>query len=298
MANSINYSIIIPHRNIPDLLQRCLESIPRREDVQIIVVDDNSDSEKVDFEHFPGIDEPCVEVYFTKEGRGAGYARNIGLKYARGKWLLFADADDFYNTGFLSVLDEYCHQDIDILYFATNSIKEPDGGKSMRSEPTNKLIYDFLKGNDKSREKLCITSWVPWNKMLNRQFVLLHNLCFEEVLVGNDAMFNIRAGELATKIAVEKRELYCLTERSLSLTYIPEYKYKKAAFISILSINAYLRKLGYQDWQLPFILHLIKQCICCYGLKKGLLFLLWSLKYKADYIFELKYHLKKCEKLR
>lgn len=41
------------------------------------------------------------------------------------------------------MLDEYCHQDIDILYFATNGIKEPDGGKSMRSEPTNKLIYDF-----------------------------------------------------------------------------------------------------------------------------------------------------------
>ena len=136
MANSINYSIIIPHKNIPDLLQRCLESIPRREDVQIIVVDDNSDSGKVDFGHFPGIGELCVEVYFTKEGRGAGYARNIGLKYARGKWLLFADADDFYNTDFLSVLDEYCHQDIDILYFATNGIKEPDGGKSMRSEPT------------------------------------------------------------------------------------------------------------------------------------------------------------------
>ena len=38
----INYSIIIPHKNIPNLLQRCLDSIPNREDVQIIVVDDNS----------------------------------------------------------------------------------------------------------------------------------------------------------------------------------------------------------------------------------------------------------------
>ena len=39
----INYSIIIPHKNIPDLLQRCLDSIPRREDVQIID-DDNSNA--------------------------------------------------------------------------------------------------------------------------------------------------------------------------------------------------------------------------------------------------------------
>jgi glycosyltransferase involved in cell wall biosynthesis len=45
----INYTIIIPHKNIPHLLQRCLDSIPRRNDLQIIVVDDNSDEDIVDF---------------------------------------------------------------------------------------------------------------------------------------------------------------------------------------------------------------------------------------------------------
>jgi cellulose synthase/poly-beta-1,6-N-acetylglucosamine synthase-like glycosyltransferase len=62
----INYSIIIPHKNIPQLLQRCLDSIPRREDVQIIVVDDNSDANKVDFANFPGLNDPYVEVVFVK----------------------------------------------------------------------------------------------------------------------------------------------------------------------------------------------------------------------------------------
>lgn len=38
----INYSIIIPHKNIPHLLVRCLDSIPQKDDVQIIVIDDNS----------------------------------------------------------------------------------------------------------------------------------------------------------------------------------------------------------------------------------------------------------------
>jgi glycosyltransferase involved in cell wall biosynthesis len=91
MKEEINYSIIIPHKNIPALLQRCLNSIPRREDIQIIVVDDNSDSNIVDFEHFPGMDEPCVDVVFTKEGKGAGYARNVGLSKAKGKWLFIPE---------------------------------------------------------------------------------------------------------------------------------------------------------------------------------------------------------------
>ena len=40
----VNYSIIIPHKNSADLLQYCLNSIPLRDDIQVIVVDDNSDA--------------------------------------------------------------------------------------------------------------------------------------------------------------------------------------------------------------------------------------------------------------
>ena len=64
----INYSIIIPLRNIPKLLQRSLDYIPYRDDVQIIVVDDNSDPQVVDVDNFPVMNIPIVEVYFTKEG--------------------------------------------------------------------------------------------------------------------------------------------------------------------------------------------------------------------------------------
>ena len=92
----INYSIIIPHKNIPYLLQRCIDSIPYRDDVQIIVIDDNSDPTIVDFSNFPGCNRPQVEIYFTKDGRGAGYARNVGLQHVKEKWVLFADADDLF----------------------------------------------------------------------------------------------------------------------------------------------------------------------------------------------------------
>ena len=85
--NQYNYSIIIPHHNIPKLLCRCLNSIPIRKDIQIIVVDDNSNPDIVDFNTFPGLNDSFVEVYLTKEGKGAGYARNIGLQHAKGKWL-------------------------------------------------------------------------------------------------------------------------------------------------------------------------------------------------------------------
>lgn len=67
MKNKPIYSIIIPHYNIPDLLQRLLDSIPQREDIEIIVVDDNSSSDVVDFNHFPGSDRNDVRIIFDKK---------------------------------------------------------------------------------------------------------------------------------------------------------------------------------------------------------------------------------------
>ena len=113
---NINYTIIIPHYNTPKLLYRCLDSIPNREDIQIIVVDDNSDNDKR-----PQISKPNLEiVYLSKEeSKGAGRARNIGLTKAAGEWLIFADADDFYLNGALDLCDKYLKTKYDIIYFGS-----------------------------------------------------------------------------------------------------------------------------------------------------------------------------------
>ena len=58
----INYSIIIPHKNSTKLLQRCIDTIPYRKDIQVIIVDDNSDCNIVDFDYFPGLNEKHIEV--------------------------------------------------------------------------------------------------------------------------------------------------------------------------------------------------------------------------------------------
>ena len=68
MDYKYNYSFIIPHHNLPELLKRCVSSIPKRDDVQIIIVDDNSDPSIVDFDNFPFLGEKNVEVIFDKSG--------------------------------------------------------------------------------------------------------------------------------------------------------------------------------------------------------------------------------------
>ena len=52
------FSIIIPHKDIPDLLMRCLRSIPVSEDIQVIVVDDNSADADTYLKRYPELSRP------------------------------------------------------------------------------------------------------------------------------------------------------------------------------------------------------------------------------------------------
>lgn len=117
----INYSIIIPHKNIPKLLQRCLDSIPVRDDVQVIVVDDNSDLDVVDFSHFPQWPGVNYETYFSKTTLFAGGARNVGMQYARGTWIVYLDADDLFIPQINVVFDKYKSCEADYVRFGLES---------------------------------------------------------------------------------------------------------------------------------------------------------------------------------
>ena len=56
------FSVIIPHYDIPDLLMRCLKSIPVSEDIQVIVVDDNSTDADTYVGRYPELSRPLFKV--------------------------------------------------------------------------------------------------------------------------------------------------------------------------------------------------------------------------------------------
>ena len=223
MAIPYNYSVIIPHKNIPDLLERCLASIPRRDDVQIIVVDDNSSPEIVDFNNFPGINDPYVEIYFSKVilferigSSGAGHARNIGLSHARGRWITFVDADDFFNACIGECMEEYCDDPHDIIFFRHNSVFSETLEPTNRSEYRNKYISKVLSGGN--LDLLRYRSTVPWGKFIKREILENNHVFFEEVFFCEDMVFSAKSGFFAKKLKVSEEVAYCATERKNSLT--------------------------------------------------------------------------------
>lgn len=206
-----NYTIIIPHKNIPDLLQRCLDSIPEREDIQVIIIDDNSNPLIVDFKNFPGLNRKNTEIYFTKEGKGAGYARNVGLKHAQGKWLLFADADDFFTDKIITILKKYQNSNADMIFFNAESVNSKTLTPSNRNTTLNILIQKH------DIQSLKYSFFPPWCKIIKRKLQTLNDIFFSETLAANDAIFSIHCGWNSQKIVIESTKGYCVTFRTNSL---------------------------------------------------------------------------------
>jgi glycosyltransferase involved in cell wall biosynthesis len=223
-----NYSIIIPHKNTPDLLQRCLDSIPRRVDLQIIVVDDNSDIEKVNFIHFPGLNDPHIEVVFTKEGKGAGYARNVGLKHAKGKWLVFADADDKFNECFNDSMDYYLNSDSDVVYFKATAIKLTDNVVSDRCNELNCAIDEAATSNN--IDPLIFSIFNPCCRFYRTELIESNKVKFQEVQYSNDVLFSIKTALSIEKIELSILPIYCISETHDSLTSVNNISAYKTRF--------------------------------------------------------------------
>ena len=212
------FSVIIPHHEIPVLLQRCLDSIPDVPEVQVIVVDDNSSEQKVDFEKFPGLDRKHTQCIFDKEGGGAGHARNIGLKYADGKWLVFTDADDFFTKDAFQILDKHKDDPYDIILFKADSVDSDDYSPSDRHLQLNIAIDKAQKGSITEEEAVLIMP-VPWCKMLRRNYIQGKGIVFDETMAANDVMFVTKAVCWADDNAVttSPEVLYVVTTRRNSL---------------------------------------------------------------------------------
>ena len=199
---SITYSFIIPHKNSPDLLERCIGSIPERDDIEIIVVDDNSDIDKT-----PQIHRQDVHVVLLDEEhcKGAGRARNVGLSLAKGKWLLFADCDDYYEENFLEKLDKYINTAYDVVYF--NFYHSIEG----KVDPVNNKISNYIKKcyeGDLDIDYVKYRNNIPWNKMVRMDLVQRYKITFEEVPIANDMFFSFQVGYFAKKCLVTDDYLY------------------------------------------------------------------------------------------
>ena len=186
----------------------CLESIPNRPDLQVVVVDDASDEKTI--ESLNSLEKifPKVEFVYSNQNGYGGKARNIGLSYALGDYIIFSDTDDTFTADFNKVLDDYKDTQLDLVFFKTNMLDSETHNPTPKEHHLNEYIDLWATDPKKAELYLRYMFGEPWCKMVKRQVILENNIRFDETRINNDTTFSYLVGHYSKSIAVDQRAIY------------------------------------------------------------------------------------------
>lgn len=214
----ILFSVITPHYNSTSLLKRLLSTIPTDDSIQLIVVDDKSVEDITEVKDLV-IARGGLFLRNTTEKKGAGICRNLGLAQAVGKWIVFADADDYFLNGSFDIMRQHSDSEADIIHFVPTSIDLETGEVSTRHIWYEKLVQRYLAEPIEENEMMLrYRHMVPWSKMLRCEMIREAGILFDEVITSEDVMFSARCGYYAKRIEAFDDVIYCVTKSKGSLT--------------------------------------------------------------------------------
>ncbi len=200
-------SVIVPVYKKELYVEQCIKSILNQpfKDFEIICVDDHSPDRCGEILKRLAAGDSRIHIITNEANKGAGISRNIGLRKALGKYVLFMDADDFCESGFMEKAYRYCEAaQLDILIYDYCTYDNCLGDKVERHMPLvfRQMLESRKVFSDEERHgfsfQICTAS--SWIKMYNRQFIVDHNITFQDISSGNDMLFNQLAGVCAKRI--------------------------------------------------------------------------------------------------
>ena len=200
-------SVIIPVYNAERYLPQCLDSVLAQtlEDIEVICVDDGSTDGSVAILKRYAARDSRIRLIRQKNAC-AGAARNQGLREANGEYLSFLDSDDFFEPTMLEkAIARAREYQTDIVIFNSDQyhmdkkafVQVPWVMVKEDIPPYMPFTYRQLTGN----VFLSFVGWA-WDKLYRRDFVLAHDLWFQEQRTTNDMLFVFSALVVAKRIAV------------------------------------------------------------------------------------------------
>lgn len=175
--SDIKVSVLIPVYNTSCFVEFCIQSVQRQtlDSLEILLIDDGSTDTSREIILQCGRKDPRIRCIFNQENLGAGAARNLGLRFAKGKYIAFLDSDDlFYNENALARMVYGCE---------TNHVPVC---ASYRNELKNGRIVDAdMFKNWQVPENGCMVSFLKHqNDFFFQSYI--YNACF---LRDNDIVF-------------------------------------------------------------------------------------------------------------
>lgn len=203
----IKVSVIIPVYNVEEYLNECMDSVVNQtlREIEIICVDDGSTDRSGEILEEYVKNDKRVKVYH-QQNKYAGCARNLGLEYAQGKYVVFWDSDDFFELNALEKMYDKCEKDQAELCICGGNRMDHATGVKYRSGVyvVEKMLPEERPFSRKEIPQYIFnfTTNVPWNKMFLRKFIKRHQLQFQPLRQANDVYFSMLALYLSERITI------------------------------------------------------------------------------------------------
>ena len=205
-TENVKISVVMPVYNASDYLRPALDSVVHQTltDIELICVDDGSTDNSLSIiKEYQQTDERIRIL--TENNAGPSIARNKGMARARGEYVIFLDADDFYDETLLEKLYNLAEEEkLDIAVckfdiYNNRKAKFEDNIKSDHGEIF--LEAGVVSKNDYPDVILSCTTGYVWNKLFRREFLVEKELAFDEELrVFEDTHFVVTALSLADRV--------------------------------------------------------------------------------------------------
>lgn len=266
---NVKVSVIIPIYNAAEFLVDCLNTILSQtlEDIEIICVNDGSsdDSLKI-LREFEQKDSRIKVI--DQENQGAGAARNAGLEIAKGEYLSFLDADDFYENNMLEEsynVAKKANADVCVFYadLFDNSTKQyRECTWAFRREYfKDQIVFNPKEPPNNDNIFRMFNGW-PWDKLFKRDFIERNNLVYQNLRTTNDMFFVFIALAKAERIiTLDKCLIHQRVDVKTSLSRTREkswdcfYLGLKAMYEELVHAGSYeTYKKAFLNWTVNFSL--------------------------------------------
>ena len=258
----LKLSIIIPAYNCAKTIENLMNSIRQQEleSYEIIIVNDGSTDETPELLAKASENWPQLKV-LTQENGGAPKARNAGLDCAEGEYIYLCDADDLlYPNGLNKLIAEAEKQDHDIVV----------GNLVSRSADGEEQIYTAVsKAQEKlGNDKYYFCDPIPGTKLFRRDFINNNNIRFDDVKIGQDLNFFLKAVCATEKIGYLNDIIYVYQTSFSGIS--KTYKLKNLLDIkrSLNGVLSYCRTYGLDSKERMAILECVKINNYLWQLKK------------------------------
>lgn len=145
-------TIIIPVYNVEKYLEECIDSVINQtyKNIEVILINDGSTDNSLEICNDYSLKDTRIKV-LHQENKGLSYTRNIGVKYAKGDYLLFLDSDDkLYNDSVLKKFTNIVKEnESDLIYGSYTSFVDEEA-KHLKIKKEDKI----LDINNKNLESL------------------------------------------------------------------------------------------------------------------------------------------------